>query len=127
MKNYAVVVKRPKPTSGRTTMKFKLVVIESPYAGDIERNMLYLKRAAQDCLSRGEAPYASHEMYTRWLDDSVPAHRTQGIEAGLAWGSMSEAVVAYTDYGVSAGMQLGIDRAQEIGKPIEFRTIGPNQ
>ncbi len=39
------------------------VVIESPYAGDVERNLRYLRLAMADCLERGEAPYASHALY----------------------------------------------------------------
>ena len=38
----------------------KLVVVESPLAGDVERNVAYAKQAGMDCLRRGEAPYASH-------------------------------------------------------------------
>ena len=37
-----------------------LVVIESPYAGDVEANVAYAKRCVLDCLRLGEAPYASH-------------------------------------------------------------------
>jgi len=38
----------------------KLVVIESPYAGDIEANVKYARECMSDCLKRGEAPIASH-------------------------------------------------------------------
>jgi hypothetical protein len=43
----------------------KLVIIESPYAGDVEPNVAYAKAAVLDCLSRGEAPYASHLFFTQ--------------------------------------------------------------
>lgn len=48
------------------------VIVESPYAGDIERNMRYLRACLADCLRRGEAPFASHAIYTQpgVLDDS---------------------------------------------------------
>lgn len=64
------------------------VVVESPYAGDVERNLRYLRAALRDCLLRGEAPYASHAIYTQpgVLDDDIPSERTRGIHAGLAWG-----------------------------------------
>ena len=38
----------------------KLVVVESPYAGDVETNVRYARAAIRDCLMRGEAPFASH-------------------------------------------------------------------
>lgn len=104
----------------------KLVVIESPYAGDVERNMAYLKRAMLDSLARGEAPYASHALYTQFLDDTVPEERELGMKAGFAWGELASKVVVYGDYGVSRGMQAGIDRAIKRNIPLEFREIGPN-
>ena len=63
----------------------KLVVIESPYAGDVERNLRYLDACIRDCIGRGESPYASHKILTTALDDNDPEQRKLGIAAGLAW------------------------------------------
>ena len=38
----------------------KLVILESPYAGDVEANVEYARACVRDSLSRGEAPIASH-------------------------------------------------------------------
>lgn len=105
----------------------RLVIIESPYAGDVEANEAYARRALADCLRRGEAPLASHLLYTQpgVLDDTVPAERTLGIDAGLAWGEHADATVVYADRGVSLGMQVGIDRARAGGRPVEFRYLEP--
>ena len=47
-----------------------LTIIESPYAGDIERNKLYLTPLHPRQLSRcDEIPFASHAFYTQFLDD----------------------------------------------------------
>jgi hypothetical protein len=110
----------------RSPPAVRLVIIESPYAGDVARNLEYLRAAMRDCLARGEAPYASHALYTQpgVLDDTVPAERTLGIEAGLAWGSLAEATVVYEDLGVSPGMALGIERAALQGRPVEWRRLG---
>lgn len=43
----------------------KLVIVESPYAGDVKTNVAYARAAIRDCLMRGEAPYASHLLYTQ--------------------------------------------------------------
>jgi hypothetical protein len=104
----------------------RLVILESPYAGDVERNVRYARACLRDSLLRGEAPIASHLLYTQpgVLDDAVPAERQRGIDAGLAWGRVAEATVVYRDLGVSRGMQYGIDAAQRAGRPIFFRTIG---
>lgn len=84
----------------------KLVIIESPYAGDVEANVAYARRALADSLSRGEAPIASHLLYTQpdVLDDAVPAQRALGIAAGLAWRTVGDYAVFYIGRGWSAGM-----------------------
>lgn len=103
----------------------RLVLIESPFAGDVTRNTLYARAAMRDCLKRGEAPFASHALYTLpgVLDDALPAERDLGIEAGLAWGTRAHATVVYQDLGVSPGMQLGIQRALVAGRAVEYRTL----
>ncbi len=101
----------------------KLVVIESPYSGDVERNTAYLKECIKDSLKRGEAPYASHLFYTQVLDDTVPEERKQGMEAGFAWGQKADLVAVYTDLGMSGGMKIGIEVAEKTGKTIEYRTL----
>jgi hypothetical protein len=104
----------------------RLVIIESPYAGDIEANVTYARACVRDALRRGEAPIASHLLYTQpgILRDEVPAERQWGIDAGLAWRRVAEASVVYTDRGISSGMEYGIALAREAGKPVEFRSLG---
>lgn len=99
------------------------VIIESPLAGDFEKNLAYARAAMRDCLDRGEAPYASHLLYPQVYDDNLPAHRERGITAGLAWGEAADATVVYTDLGISPGMQKGIEHAEEARRIIEYRTI----
>lgn len=103
----------------------RLVIIESPYAGDIERNVEYARACVRDSLLRGEAPIASHLLYTQpgILDDNIPAERQHGIDAGLAWRAVAHASVVYVDLGVSRGMQYGIAAARRAGIPIEERSI----
>jgi hypothetical protein len=103
----------------------KKVIIESPFAGDIDAHITYARRAMRDSLLRNEAPLASHLLYAQSgvLNDNEPKERNQGIEAGLLWGKHADLTAVYTDYGVSKGMQIGIERAQQENRPIEYRTI----
>lgn len=105
----------------------RLVVVESPFAGDVERNLRYLNAAMKDCLERGEAPYASHGLYPLEaggpLDDQDPQEREWGIQAGFQWRQVADATVVYTDFGISRGMQYGIDDAEERGVPVEYRAL----
>tara|TARA_R110000824_G_scaffold169484_1_gene346603 strand:- start:662 stop:985 length:324 start_codon:yes stop_codon:yes gene_type:complete len=103
----------------------RLVILESPFAGDEQANIDYARLCVRDSLMRGEAPIASHLLYTQptILDDSVPKERRMGIAAGLAWVDVACATVVYTDCGTSAGMRIGIARAQNAGRPVEYRSI----
>ena len=103
----------------------KLVIVESPYAGDVEKNVEYARRCVRDSLLRGEAPIASHLLYTQpgILDDDIPAERQHGIDAGLAWRAVAQASVVYVDLGVSRGMEYGIAAAKDAGVPVEFRRL----
>src|SRR5215467_9447858 len=83
---------------------FKLVVIESPYRGEVERNKAYLKLCMLDSIMRGEAPSASHKLYTDVLDDDDPEERKLGIELGFVWLRAADLVAFYTDFGYSTGM-----------------------
>lgn len=97
------------------------VMLESPYAGDVEVNLAYLAKCERDCLLRGEAPFASHRAYTTALDDNDPEERSLGIDAGMAYHDVAEKMVVYTDLGISRGMQLAIEAWGD--RPIEHRSL----
>ena len=101
----------------------RLVILESPYAGDIVRNRQYLQDCILDSLRRGEAPLASHRLYTAALDDGNPTERALGIAAGLAWAAVADAVVVYDDYGISPGMAAAIEIHENRNRKIEYRKI----
>jgi hypothetical protein len=103
----------------------RLVILESPYAGDIEANLEYGRACVRDCLMKGDAPMASHLLYTQpgVLDDTKTTERAHGIAAGLAWGRVACATVVYVDRGYSPGMRYGIARAAQEGRPVEYRSL----
>jgi hypothetical protein len=102
-----------------------LVLIESPFAGDVDTNVRYARACMRDSLLRGEYPFVMHLLYTQEgiLDDDIPTERTLGIEAGLAWGKQASKTVVYTDLGITPGMEEGIQRAREAGREIEYREL----
>lgn len=103
----------------------KLVLVESPFAGEVEKNINYARACMRDCLLKGEAPYASHLLYTqdKVLDDNITEERALGIEAGLYWGKCADKTVVYTDRGISKGMEYGIERAKQENRLVEFRSL----
>ena len=104
----------------------KRVIIESPLSGDFKRNIRYARLCCLDSLRRGEAPYASHLIYTQMLDDKIPAERRMGMEAGFAWGEVGELRAFYVDLGMSGGMTEGEAKAQAAGQPTERRKLPPD-
>jgi len=101
------------------------VIIESPFAGDVDTNIRYARACMRDSLNRGESPFVMHLLYTQEgiLDDDIPEERNLGIEAGLAWGKHASKTVVYTDLGITPGMEKGIQRARDEGREIEYREL----
>lgn len=105
----------------------KRVYVESPFAAPdaegLERNRQYLLACMRDSVMRGEAPMASHLLFTQFLDDDVPGERALGLAAGFTWGECAAQTVVYNDLGTSSGMALGIERATAEGRPVEWRRL----
>ncbi len=99
--------------------------MESPYAGEVEENVKYARACLRDCLLRGEAPFASHLLYTQpgVLDDAIPEERKHGIEAGLAFRAVVKKSAIYVDRGISGGMKHGIEDAKKSGRTVEYRSL----
>ena len=102
-----------------------LVIVESPFAGEVDLNVNYARQCLRDSLMRGEHPIASHLLYTQpgVLDDSKPAQRKRGIEAGLAWRRVASKAVFYTGRGWSIGMLAAREVFDKEGFPYEVRDM----
>jgi hypothetical protein len=102
-------------------------IIESPYAGEVEANVAYARACMRDSLNRGEAPIASHLLYTQpgILLDAEPDERQWGIDAGLAWREVADLAAFYVDRGWSQGMLAAREIYEREGKTFEIRWITP--
>ena len=101
-----------------------IVIIESPYAGDVERNLRYVRAAMRDSLLRGEAPYASHALYTQpgVLDDKDPSERRLGMDGAAPYRKRADWTAFYTDLGTSPGIEEGLELAEKH-HPVVRRSI----
>ena len=108
-----------------TPRQMRRVILESPFAGDTSANTNYARACIRDALLRGEAPLASHLLYTQpgILDDEDVNERAHGINAGHAWMHLADAVVVYTNRGISEGMRAGIRLAEFNHIPVEYRSL----
>ena len=102
-----------------------IVILESPFAGDVEKNIRYARAAMRDSLLRGEAPYASHLLYTQpgVLNDDIPEERMLGIYAGFEFRAFASKTIVYQDLGISKGMHLGIENSIKNNIPVEYRSL----
>lgn len=108
-------------------MNRQRVIIESPFAGDITHNMMYLSLCLRDSiLNHNETPYASHGLLTMALDDDNVLERDVGIKCGYEWQAVAEYVVVYEDLGVSGGMKAGIDTALRNDMKVIHRKLPPD-
>lgn len=89
-----------------------IVIIESPFAGDIESNRQYAIEACADCFRRKETPFASHLLYPQILNELNPDEREQGIIAGYEFWEVAHKIVFYIDRGWSPGMLRAKEKAE---------------
>lgn len=101
------------------------VIVESPYSGRVVENVAYARAAVRDSVLRGEAPIASHLLFTQpgILDDDAPAERTLGIAAGLSWACVCDFAAFYVDLGWSRGMLEARDLYERFMVPFEERRL----
>lgn len=95
----------------------KLVYIASPYAGDIEKNTEYAKKACRFVMNEGYAFFAPHLLYPSVLDDDNPAERQLGLDMGLAALTRCDELWVFGDR-ISAGMSAEIREAERLGIPV---------
>ena len=103
-----------------------LVIIESPYMGNVKSNVAYARKCMSDSLLRGESPFASHLLYTQVLDDTKEIERLTGMSRAFNWYRHADLMAVYTDKGISSGMQKGMEIAEEFGIKIEYRRLDGN-
>lgn len=104
---------------------WRLVAIESPYGGDVQENLRYLRACMRDCLRRRETPLAAHGLLTQpgVVDEGDEAGQQLATEAGVVWTQYAHATVVYTDLGINRLMREAIARAEHEGREVEYRTL----
>lgn len=99
----------------------KLIYIASPYAGDIETNTAFAKKACRYAIHQGHTPIAVHLLYPQMLDDAEPTEREIGLRLGHRVLEVCDELWLCGGR-VSSGMAREIEEAQRLGIPI--RQIG---
>lgn len=92
--------------------KSKLVYIASPFAGDIEGNIAFARRACLYAIAAGNTPIAVHLLYPLLLNDVDPTQRETGLRCGLDVLERCDELWVCGDR-ISSGMQREIAHAIE--------------
>ena len=95
----------------------KLVYIASPYAGDVQENILAAQNACRYAMAQGAVPIAVHLMYPQFLDDGSPEDREAGLQMGIRVLKACDELWLCGNR-ISAGMQRELDAAARLGIPI---------
>lgn len=95
----------------------KLVYIASPYAGDVQENILAAQNACRYAMAQGAVPIAVHLMYPQILDDSSPGDREAGLQMGIRVLKACDELWLCGGR-ISAGMQRELDAAVQLGIPV---------
>lgn len=102
--------------------KSPVVMIESPYSGDVEANEDYARTALWDSLERGEAPIATHLLWTQVWDDTCEKTRSTALSRCRTLRNRVDNVVFYVDLGFSDGMKRALAECIEDDLSYEFRS-----
>lgn len=92
--------------------KKKIVFICSPYAGDVEVNVMRAKRYGRFAVTEKVIPIIPHLMYPQFLFEDDPEERKLGIEMGLVLLGKSDELWVFGSQ-VSQGMAIEIKKAKE--------------
>jgi hypothetical protein len=98
--------------------------LESPYKGNVARNIRYAQFAAREMMFRyGEAAFASHLFYTQFMDDEIPTERQLGVRSSIVWARAVRSIAVYADFGITDGMRAAIESARDSQHVIQFRNL----
>lgn len=93
------------------------IYVVSKYAGNVKENTKKARMYCRYVIARGEMPVASHLLYPQFLNDGDANERDLGCTFGLMLLDTCDEVWVFGDE-CSKGMQIEIDYARHIGKPI---------
>ena len=102
-------------------VKKRIVFICSPFAGDIEGNIMRARRYGRFAVSEQVVPIIPHLMYPQLLDEHDPKERQLGVDMGLVLLSKCHEIWVFGDK-ISKGMTVEIKHAKMWNIPIKYFT-----
>jgi len=113
-----------------------IVIIESPFSGDIDKNIRYAQQAMNHSRENGEIPIVPHLMWTQhhlapnyFVSDYDAKFtikncgRDVSLEQIKVLRRLANKVIFYVDNGYSSGMKLALEHCKEENIQYEERTL----
>ena len=88
-----------------------IVYICSPFAGDIEKNVVATRTYSRFAVEQGYIPIAPHLLFPQFLNDTDPKERELGLFFGNAIMSKCSEIWVFGSH-ISSGMEAEIKRAK---------------
>jgi hypothetical protein len=96
-----------------------IVYICSPFAGDIESNILRAQGYCRFAVTRDTIPFAPHLLFPQFLDDDDKVQRERGLFFGIVFLCKCHEIWVFGRK-VSKGMAVEIEKAKRRGIPIRY-------
>ena len=98
-----------------------IVYICSPFAGDIEKNVVATRTYSRFAVEQGYIPIAPHLLFPQFLNDSDQKERELGLFFGNAIMSKCSEVWVFGSH-ISSGMEAEIKRAKRKNYRLRYFT-----
>ncbi len=89
-----------------------IVYICSPYAGEVDTNVMAAKKYCRFAVNQGYIPIAPHLLFPQFLNDDDPEERELGLFFGNVLMSKCAEVWVFGNH-ISSGMATEIQRAEK--------------
>jgi hypothetical protein len=96
-----------------------IVYICSPFAGDVESNILRARGYCRFAVSKNAIPFAPHLLFPQFLDDDDKTQRELGLSFGMVFLCKCHEVWVF-GYKISKGMAMEIEKAKQQNIPIRY-------
>lgn len=99
-----------------------MVYLASPLSAPTEEGMVKNQQLAiklsKRLIQKGLVPMTPHIYFPLFLNEFNPNERQIGLDMGLVWLNLCQAMYVYTNNGISKGMQGEIEHALKHNIPI---------
>ncbi len=96
-----------------------IVYICSPYAGEVDANVMAARKYCRFAVNQGYIPVAPHLLFPQFLDDDDAEERELGLFFGNVLMSKCAEVWVFGNH-ISSGMAAEIQRAEKKGYKLRY-------